>query len=97
MPDNLDPKDVLERWRQRIKNGEVLQFWEIDAPMKVGRDTDGGLLIDCPCVHLFGIEEAGIGRFRITPTAMKGLFQVLSEIQSTQGMPSPTDSSRSVQ
>ena len=97
MSDEQDPENVKKAWEERLKSGEPLQFFEIDAPMKIGRDKDGALLIDCPTFQLVGFERAGTTRFRIAPVAMQALLVALTHIQSTEGMPEPTGPSRATQ
>jgi hypothetical protein len=86
-----DPRAAL---RERIRAGEPFDFYEIDGPMTMRRDAHGGLVIDCPSLKIFGIDEAAIIRYRLTPVAMEGLYRVLSEIRTRPDAP-PTDASPS--
>jgi hypothetical protein len=98
MPDDdNNPEKIKQFWEERLKSGAPIQSYVIDAPMTVRQDQDGGLLVDCPTVHLMGFDRAGIVRIRIAPAAMRPLFDVLTEIQNAGGLPEPTGPSRATQ
>lgn len=95
--DDNDPEKMRQFWEERLKNGAPIQSYVIDVPMTVTQVQDGGLLVDCPSVHLMGFDRAGIVRIRIAPAAMRPLFDVLTEIQNSGDMPEPAGPSRTAQ
>ncbi len=79
-----EEKKNIQTLKGRIENKEPLICYEFDLPLRLSKDEAGGLVIDCPCMHLMGQTEAGIVRVRLTPFAAHKLKEALDEIENTK-------------
>jgi hypothetical protein len=85
--DNAEYEKMKENWESRLKAGPVFSF-NIDLPMTVIREKEGGLSIDCVWGQIGNFQPAAIARVHLTEAAIKSLLRAMDIFEKNQDVPS---------